>query len=257
MNSRSSPFQLVPLLEVMRDFHLMPRGPQRRFDAYLRLVVGGAERTEDLAIAPLVAMNPMGREHILDKLEACIEQGVEAWVVDALEDAAQRLPADWMALLPALKVGLVVVDDLKGGWTNHYFTDAHFRFKLESIRRNFWVSVPLWSTEALDLERLRQDALEICARVAYFWQFGEAKTLLEHMAQEGYATAFAGRSITLGPDDLEYTRAVLEPHLHSTHPPTVMAALYGDVAAQSLGYPPLGLSAQAGFELALWNAVNG
>jgi hypothetical protein len=33
--------------------------------------------------------------------------------------------------------------------------------------------------------------------------------------------------------------------------PTLVAALYGDDAARACGYPPLGLSANAGFDLAL------
>ncbi len=57
-------------------------------------------------------------------------------------------------------------------------------------------------------------------------------------------------------DDLEYTRTVLEPLRESIHPPTLMVALYGDDAARSLGYPALGLSASAGFELALWEGTS-
>jgi hypothetical protein len=37
--------------------------------------------------------------------------------------------------------------------------------------------------------------------------------------------------------------------------PTVFAAMYGDVAAEQLGYPPLGLPARAGFEVALADAL--
>ncbi len=184
MNAVSSPFELVPLLRVTRDFHLIPHG-KARFDAYIELVVGGAEQTENVSLPPLVAMNPMGREHILERLEQAIEQDVETLLMSVLEDATQRLPADWIADLPFLKVGLVIVDDLRGGWTNRYFNDAHFRFDLEQIKQNFWVAVPLWSSEALDLARLRHEVLHICARVSYFWQQGKAETLRQKMAQEG------------------------------------------------------------------------
>jgi hypothetical protein len=44
---------------------------------------------------------------------------------------------------------------------------------------------------------------------------------------------------------------VIAPHLQSTHQPTVIACLYGDEAAKELGYPPLGLSKNAGFQIAL------
>jgi hypothetical protein len=56
-------------------------------------------------------------------------------------------------------------------------------------------------------------------------------------------------------EELAYTRAVLEPHLDSTHYPTLLVALEGDPAAQALGYPPLGLSPKAGLALALAEAT--
>jgi hypothetical protein len=249
MNAVSSPFQLVPLLEIMRDYHRLPRN-QERFEAYISMVTGGAQQTADLALAPLVAMNPMGKDHVLERLEAWIELDAERCVAALLEEAAPRLEV----VLPPLKIGLVIVDDLKGGWTNRYFNDAGFRFKLTGIKKTGWVSVPLWSSEAPNLERLRLQTLETVARVAYFWQRGEPQTLREMLRQEGQVAAFAGREVTLDADDLLYTRAILELLLDSMHQPTVMAALYGDEAAISLGYPPLGVSPRAGFELALWEA---
>jgi hypothetical protein len=64
-----------------------------------------------------------------------------------------------------------------------------------------------------------------------------------------------GRGPVLEPDDLDYTREVLRPHLGSSHPPVLLAALYGDEAARSVGYPPLGLSADAGLALARADAL--
>ena len=248
MNAVSS-LQLVPLLEIMRDYHRLPRN-QERFEAYISMVTGGAQATADLAFPPLVAMNPMGKDHVLERLEAWIGLDAERFVAATLGEGVARLERD----LPPLKLGLVIVDDLQGGWTNRYFNDTGFRFKLTGIKKMGWVSVPLWSSETPNLETLRLETLETVARVAYFWQHGEPQTLAEMLRQEGQATAFAGRKGTMSFDDLEYTRAILEPLLDSTHQPTVMAALYGDDAAISLGYPPLGVSPRAGFELALWEA---
>lgn len=75
------------------------------------------------------------------------------------------------------------------------------------------------------------------------------------MAQEGYAMAMAGCSKPLLDDDeLEYAREVIAPHLDTKDYPLIMTALFGDVAAASLGYTPLGLSERAGFALALRDA---
>jgi len=72
------------------------------------------------------------------------------------------------------------------------------------------------------------------------------------MRQEGLALAFAGATEpALDPDDLHYTREVIQPYLDSQHFPTIFACLYGDEAAKSVGYEPLGLSTKAGYALAL------
>ena len=241
-----NPFTLEPLLVLMRDCHRLPRTAER-FEAYLQLAVGDAQRTADIPKPPLVYMNPMGKNHVLEALEGWIALEAETLATATLEQAAQRLELD----LPPLKVGLVIVDDLMGGWTNRHFNDAGFKFKLEGIKKTVWLAIPLWSSETPNLESLRLEVLECCARVAYFWERGEPKKLLTMMRQEGHVAAFAGRQPSLSSDDLEYTRIVLEPLLESTHQPTQMAALYGDAVAAELGYPPLGLSPRAGFELAL------
>lgn len=245
-----NPFALEPLLVLMRDYHRLPRTPAR-FEAYLKLAAGDAQRAADIPKPPLVYMNPMGKDHVLEALEAWIALDAEALVSATIIEATRRLEPQ----IPPLKVGLVIVDDLKGGWTNRHFNDAGFRFKLDGIRKTGWISIPLWSSEPPNLESLRLEVLECCARVAYFWERGEPKTLLEMMRQEGYVAAFAGRQPSLSSDDLGYTSAFLEPLLESDHQPTVLAALYGDEVADQLGYPPLGLSPRAGFELALWQAI--
>ena len=245
-----NPFTLEPMLVLMRDYHRLPFTAER-FEAYLKLAVGDAKRAADVPKPPLAYMNPMGKEHVLEALNQWIAFDAEALVLATLEDASQRLELD----LPPLKVGLVIVDDLRGGWTNRFFNDASFRFKLEGIRKTGWIPIPLWSSEAPSLESLRLEVLECCARVAHFWERGEPTTLGEMMRQEGYVAAFAGRQITLSRDDLEYTRIILEPLLDSQHQPTQMAALYGDAVATELGYPPRGLSPRAGFGLALWEAL--
>jgi hypothetical protein len=78
-----------------------------------------------------------------------------------------------------------------------------------------------------------------------------AQTLGEIMAQEGAAAAFAGTQPHLDADDLEYSRQVLQPLLHESAYPICMAALYGDEAARTLGYEPLGLSDRAGLAVAV------
>lgn len=248
----SSPFTVVPLLATMRDLNAMPRD-MTRFKAYLEATIGDAQRTADVRTPPLVAMNPMAKPHVLERINEWIALEADTVVVARLEDAASRLERS----LPPVKVGLVLTDDAGGGWTNRTFGDYGFRFGMDAMRRTGWLSLPLWSSDAPDLERLRVDTLMLAARYAHVLEHGAPVTLGAMLRQEGFAAAFAGKSVTLEPDDLDYTRAVLEPLLHSTHQPTIIAALYGDDAARELGYPALGLSRSAGFELGLLRALEG
>ncbi len=78
------------------------------------------------------------------------------------------------------------------------------------------------------------------------------------MLQEGYAMAAAGcKQPTLDGEDIAYTREVISAYLEMKDQPTVMACLYGDEAARSLGYKGLGLSERAGLALALYDAQVG
>ena len=73
--------------------------------------------------------------------------------------------------------------------------------------------------------------------------------------QEGYAMARAGcMSPSLDADDLNYTRSIVTPHLDAHDRATVIACLFGDAAANALGYPPQGLSDRAGLALGLHDA---
>jgi hypothetical protein len=75
------------------------------------------------------------------------------------------------------------------------------------------------------------------------------------MAQEGYAMAMAGcLKPFLDDNEVEYTREMIAPHLDMKDYPLIMTSLFGDIAAASLGYTPLGLSERAGFALALRDA---
>jgi hypothetical protein len=250
-------FELVPILEKLRDLYLVPRGPDR-FNAYIDLATAGATASKDIPYPPLITVNPMAKEHALEFVESWIALGAEAAARTVLEEANLRLGS--VGFSQTIKVGLSVLDDLKGGWTNRTFNDAA-RFKVgESLEKTGWVCVPLWTSEIPKLEALRSVMLESACRAAFVVQHGDPKTLREMMAQEGAVATFASRSLEFDNlesqlEELEYSRAVIAPHLESTHQPTVIACLYGDDAAKELGYPPLGLSKNAGFQLALADAL--
>jgi hypothetical protein len=240
--------ELVPLLEVQRDLYRMPRGMER-FRAYLRTLID--ERTGDIAL-PIVTMNPMGKEHVLELLDELIRLDAEGAARRALESAASSLASE-----PGeYRIGIVVADDRMGSWTNRATTELSHRFESGPMLRRGWLVALLWTSEAPSAERAREEVLLSAYRAAYIGRNGPATTLGDMLKQEGYCMAAAGcERPTLEAEDLAYTREVVGPCLEARDQPTIVACLFGDEAARSLGYPPLGLSERAGFALALADAV--
>jgi len=238
---------LVPLLQTQRELYELPRGWDR-FGRYIKTLTGGGE---DVALLPLVSMNPMGKPHVAEALDRLIALGAEVVAAAATKDAERRLAAVDLAL----KVGLVMVDDALGGWTNRYLTEARGLVDLGPAIKRGWVSVLAWTGEESTREGIRESVLSSIYRTAYFHRCGAPKRLRQLMAQEGAAAAFArARGPELDAEELEYTRDVISPHLDSDAFPVIFACLYGDEPAVSVGYPPLGLSKRAGFALALHDA---
>ena len=236
--------EYVPLLQEQHDLYTIPRG-RSRFRAYLRTMIDS--HTGDLRL-PLVNMNPMGKAHVsrlIDELLLLNADGVA-------RQAVARAAVAEQAVAGSFRVTLVVVDDAGGGWTNRYTNDYSNRFGTQPLRSRGWLTATMWTTDRPSRARVREEAATVVHRAAYLRAHGEALTLGEMLAQEGYAMARAEcRQPTLDADDLGYTRAVLQPLLPRHDRPTVMACLYGDRAARSLGYQPQGLSDYAGLALAL------
>jgi len=239
--------EYVPLLRVQRDLYQLPRGFDR-FRDYLRTMID--PDTADLKL-PLVAMNPMGKEHLpqlLDRLLAFDADGVAAQATAEAQAALTAQPGTF-------KVTLVLSDDALGGWTNRYTSEFGHRYGEQSYYKRGWTTPLVWTSETHTPELVRKEVLTCLYRLAYIQQHGYAHTLGDLLAQEGAVMALAGATApTLDSEDREYTREVLAPYLHATEQPTLIVALFGDTAARELGYPPMGLSPRAGLALALYDA---
>ena len=129
------------------------------------------------------------------------------------------------------------------------------RFATRPLFSRGWLTATVWTGDAPSRARAGEEVATVVHRAAYLLGHGDAAALGGMLAQEGYAMATAGcRQPAPEADELAYTREVLRPLLPRRDRPTVMACLYGDRAAQSLGYPPQGLSDYAGLALALHQA---
>ena len=241
--------EIFPLLEKQRELYRIPRGMER-FHSYLREMIDPESR--DLRL-PLVAMNPMGKDHIPALLDRLIALGAENAAAQAIEEAAPRLkeiPGDY-------RLALVLSDDAMGGWTNRHTSEYSHRFENGPLLRRGWLVGVLWTSAPPALETVREAVLTAVYRAAYIQQHGPAGNLRERMAQEGYAMAMAGcKAPHLNAAEIAATREIIQPFLETRDMRTGVECLFGDEAALSLGFTPRGLQDRAGFALALQDAAD-
>jgi hypothetical protein len=247
----------VPLLQLQCQLQGLPRD-YARFQQYLRTVMNPEGTGPELV--PLLLANPMARDHVtalLDELLALDADGVAARSASEALAGLDQLPGDY-------DIGLVVVDDLMGGWTNRYTAEYTIRFQSGPppeqrprwMTTRPWVYGVLWSSEPASERSAREAILTAIYRMAYVQQHGLARTLRSMLAQEGHVMAAAGcTSPTLDADDIAYTREVLLPFLDADDMRTAIQCLFGDNAGRTLGFSPLGLSSCAGLALALHDAT--
>ena len=239
----------VPLLQVQRDLYALPRGMER-FREYIKTMTDA--ETGDLAL-PLVAMNPMGKDHVPALIDEYLALGAERIGQDAVSSVGERPSA--RPSEPSYKIALVVSDDLKGGWTNRWASEYSHRIEGAAITRRGWLTGLLWTSEPPSAGRVRDAVLTSIYRAEYLLTHAAPVTLGEMLDQEGYAMARAGcTSPELDDDDLAYTRSVIAPLGGARDRATVVACLFGDAAARALGYETRGLSDRAGLALALSEA---
>ena len=261
----------VPLLRVMQELQSIPRGQppdfngMKRFRHFVRRIFPRKKNGEidenAVYLIPLLAINPMAKDHVTALLDAYLAMDADGIGARAAAEAAARhadVPGDF-------KVGLIVADDLKGAGTNRYEYEFTFRFgpdrtlgslpKRSRWLKDWWLTGVLWSSESPSERAVRESILTAAHRVAYVHQHGPARTLREMLAQEGQVMAAAGCSgPTLDAEDIEYTREVLVPYLDADDMRTCIECMFGDAPARTLGFTPCGLSPWAGLALALHDA---
>ncbi|ULH16190.1 hypothetical protein MF271_06125 [Deinococcus sp. KNUC1210] len=247
---------VFPILKELRALYdVGERNTLERFWAYKALMVDGPQPL------PLGDFSPMGKRQP-EYLDSLLSMNAEALSATF----AQEIEAELSAVQAEFRLLLVVVDQPNNGWTQRWLSDAAWRFGPEKVPQNpdqtparRWVTVQLWTHVPPTPDSLRAQVRGAVRRAVWRMQHGPPVTLAQMMRQEGAALAygggtFAGQPLVLEPDELAYTREVLEALRPSDHWPTCFAALYGDEAATEVGFPPLGMSRLAGLGLALEEA---
>jgi hypothetical protein len=150
---------------------------------------------------------------------------------------------------------VVLADDVGGGWTNRYTTEAMVRFPSRGALKRPFATALVWTSESAAADAIPEEVLAAIYRVAYQQRFGLPSSLKSRLEQEGLAGVFAGAQPCLRPSELERARDVVHAMGDDPPYPAVFAALYGDAAAEELGYQQLGLPPRAGFGMALADAL--
>ena len=241
---------VVPMLRQQRDLLDIPRGWDR-FRRYLAVMIGD---TGDIVL-PIQGFNPMSKPHVAAALDALLGLDAEGLAAEAVAEAERRLGL----VEVELRVGLVVADDVAGGWTDRELIEAHaLRRVPTAMLQRGWLVVTYWASEPVTERKVREEVLSAVYRQLDLRRHGAPRTLRQMMDLEGRALAFAGATgPTLDAEELAYTRAVIEPHHDTDDFPTAFACLFGDAAARRVGYTPQGLSPRAGIALALAEARAG
>lgn len=245
---------LVPILEKLREIYDLS-SPIERYNSYVKLMTIDAGE-----IYPLGDFSPMGQRQrkYLDEL---IQMRAEAVAREACYQAAKYLESNF-----SCRVMLVVLDEPKNGWTQRFLTDAKWKFDaLPSTRASKgglpedvrpWVPVDLWTTDddckyrSPTAEYIEGQIRESLFRAQWKLENGLPKTLRNVVQQESAAIKFSGRNFDLDSHVMSNIKQKIEASYETSHFPTIFALMYGDEAANSVGYDALGVPCRAGFAFA-------
>jgi hypothetical protein len=159
-------FELVPILDTMRDFYEKPRDLDR-FQAYLSLLQG--ETKGDLA-RPIGGFNPMAKAHVLDKLNQLKNLYAEKIMAETLVNISSK-----QLNVPIFKVSLTLADDWQGGWTNRFTADFDSKFKLNALINRQFCTPVFWTSEDYSVDLIQERTLEYAFRTQY-WVNKKSKT---------------------------------------------------------------------------------
>ena len=241
----------LPALVTLRELYAQPRD-LRRFQTYVQAITGGTNEI----LLPINGANPMAKEHALREVERLLAFDADGIAAQATRDASARL----VDVPGTLRTSLVLMDDVMGGWTNRYISEAEDRFSDAPVAHRRIACGMVWTSEATTAAAVRAEMVGAIFRVAYKDRHGQASTLRAMLDQEGHTAVFAGMTPTLPTKELIRARPIIRDYAAAggiDDYPVAFACMYGDEGAIAAGYPALGLPPRTGFEVALADALEG
>lgn len=243
-------FSLMPLLEDMLQLYQIAPGPQR-FAAYLALLHGDSQ--DDL-VRPIGGYNPMAKPHVAAQIADLQALGAEALASAALD----RVNKAWAHLHPHrhLQMGLVLADDLKGGWTFRHTTDYDSTFRLNALETRDLAATYLWTSEGYSAAQLQHQVAAYALRTVHWLDHPKPATLAEHIAQEQFVARHNPFSPILEPlAQPDLVAEIIETFGESADYLLILNVLYGDAAVEAIGHPAQGIAEPlAGYRWATFHA---
>src|SRR5258708_6736368 len=171
----------LPVLRILRDLYVLPRDTHR-FRRYIATLTGGS----DDVVLPIGVANPMAKEHAVVKIDELLAIGADEVGAQAAIDADARL-ARVQHPDVEIKASVVLVDDVGGGWTNRFTSEASVRFPGRGALKRPFATALAWTSESPTAVQIRLEVLAAVYRVAYQQRRGLVSSLAAMLDQEGLA----------------------------------------------------------------------
>ena len=235
-------FQIIPVFSLMEKLYRMPIS-QDRFRAYIQVLNGG---NKDKLALPVGGYNPMAKHAVLDKLLKMKALGAEEIAEKALLEINQKLEP----FPKTIQVGLNLVDDIGGMWSNKYQTIFDSIFKFNGVFNYDFCTPYFWMTEEITEALIRERTKAYAWRTVFWLQIGKPKTLADHLSQEIFVCENLKIEKTKTSSELEQLQQFFEAHKTSDDFSLIFNFFFGDEASLQMNYPTFGIGQVNGFDLA-------
>jgi len=197
-------------------------------------------------LLPIAGFNPMANDFAKAKLEYLINIAAEEIAQDELEKINRKYKLDNNL---DIKVGLNLVDDVGGMWSNHFVTDYKSKFEFDSILKRSFCTPHFWTSENVTKEIIVRRVKEYVFRSMFCISNSNSESLGALFAQELFVQQqMDDRCSDFKPEDYVEIRDVYQKNKNSTDYNLIFNFFYGDSASEGLGYPQFGVKGKDGFE---------
>jgi len=243
-------FEIVNTLDKVKELYTLPK-TKERFDKYLFLLQG--QRQNEL-ILPIAGFNPMGNQRATEKLDQLISLNAEGIAQEELVKINETFQIKDDS---TIQVGINLVDDVGGAWSNYYTMDYASKFEFESLLKRSFCTPYFWTSEIFSEHIIQVRIREYVYRTLFWILNGKPETVYELMQQE----IFINKNSNLHGDDKTNVHPSIDKayksfeNIYKAYKDSKEYGLkfnlfYGDTASRQLAYLCYGVNEVTGFDYA-------